>query len=324
MGALLTYALNKDNVLVHVDEVKLGAACQCRCPHCNSPLDAKNGGTRREHHFAHAHGHTCEGAYESAMHLLAKKIICEQGGVMLPDTNDRDKPTGFVKLNNIEVEKWDDTYKMRPDAEGILNDGRRILIEFLVTHKVTHKKYDSIIENNLLCVEFDLNWLELDEIVLKNFLTREKNDRKWIVKREERESSEGFSSGNQRNPRFDKAKDILKKAFDNNELSIQPLLKSRFFLSKFGYDICEVDANFRGFKTDLLLYRSTKNDKGFISINFRGRRRKVGAKLPPGLRVIDVFIRNESDEQIQARFSTANLKEDGMDCEFLGAWKKRS
>ena len=83
-----------------------------------------------------------------------------------------------------------------------------------------------------------------------------------------------------------------------------------------------MDANFRGFKTDLLIYRSSKKDKGYISINFRGRRRKIGAKLPPELRIIDVFIRDESDKQIQTRFSTANLKEEGLDCEFLGAWKK--
>ena len=82
MGALLTYALNKDNRLVHVDEVKTGAACECHCPRCNSPLDAKNGGTIREHHFAHAHGHTCEGAYESTLHLLAKQVVEEQGGCL--------------------------------------------------------------------------------------------------------------------------------------------------------------------------------------------------------------------------------------------------
>lgn len=323
MGALLTYALNKNNILVHVDEVKHGAACECRCPHCNSPLVAKNGGTRREHHFAHAHGHTCESACESALHLLAKQIICEQCGIMLPDTDDRDKPSGFVKLNNIEVEKWDNALQMRPDAEGILSDGRRLLIEFLVSHKVTNRKYETIIANNLLCIEIDLNWRELDENVLRRFLTQDKQDRKWIVKREERMLSEGFGSSNQRNPRFDKARDILEKAFYNKELSVQPLLENRFNLSEFGYDVCEVDASFRGFKTNLLIYRSAKKNKGYISINFRGRRRKIGAKLPPGLRVIDVLLRDESDEQIQSRFSTPNLKEEGLGCEFLGAWKKR-
>ena len=323
MGAMLTYALNKDNLLVHVDEVKLGAACECHCPHCKSPLDAKNGGEIREHHFAHAHGHNCDGAYESALHLLAKKVVCEQGGVMLPDSELKDRPSGFAKLDNIEVEKWDEKFNIRPDLEGRMTDGRRLIIEFLVTHRVANKKHDTIIENNLLCIEIDLNWLELNENVLRKFLTQEKTDRKWIVKKEERETSEGFGSLYTRNPRFDKARNILKNAFDNQELSIQPLLKDRFFLSKYGYDVCEVDADFRGFKTDLLIYRSTKEDKGYISINFRGRRRKIGAKLPPGLRIIDVLIRDESEEQITARFSIPNLKEEGLDCVFLGAWEKR-
>ena len=324
MGALLTYALNKDNRLVHVDEVKTGAACECHCPRCNSPLDAKNGGTIREHHFAHAHGHTCEGAYESTLHLLAKQVVEEQGGIMLPNSDIRDLPTGFVKLSNIEIEKWDNTFNIRPDAEGILNDGRRLLIEFLVSHKVTNKKYDTIIANNLLCIEIDLNWLELEKNVLRKFLTQENKYRKWIVKKEVRESSENFGSGYQRNPRFDKARDILKEAFDNKKLSIQTREGKTCNLHELGYNVCEVDANFRRFKTDLLLFRSNeeKEDrKGYKSINFRGRRRKEGAKRPPGLRIIDILLHEETDNQIQARFTSGTLKAIDLDCVFLGEWK---
>ncbi len=303
MSALLTYALDNKNQLVHVDSVQHGSACQCRCPHCQAPLDAKNGGQIREHHFAHSHGHYCEGAYETALHLMAKQIVLEQGGVMLPESDDKNKPHGFVELKDIKVEQWDDSFKIRPDVEGIMNDGRRIIIECLVTHKVNDKKYNVIIDNNLLCIEIDLNWLELNKDFLQKFLTQETKDRRWIEKREIIHSSGNDGSVSHRNPRFDVAKGILKNTFDSLGLTLHPKVGTYYKLSNWHYDVCEVDANFRGFKTDLLLFRSRSKNKGYISINFRGRRRNSNAKIPRDLRIIDIIINQESEAEICKLFS---------------------
>lgn len=335
MGAFLTHALDSSNLPVHIDAVPTGSACQCHCPHCNAPLDAKNAGSIREHHFAHAHGHQCEGAYESQIHMLAKQVIIEEGGIMLPASSDKNKPSGFVKLSNVEYEKWDNEYLFRPDVEGIMEDGRRLLIECFVTHKVSEKKYRTIIDNNLLCIEINLNWLEVDKEVLRNFLTQESDDRKWIILREQKIAT-GLGSAYSKNPRYDKARDILKAAFDNNKMAIEQLIDHTnysglyyyrniehkpYLLSQYGYDVCEVDTRFRGFKTDLLLYRSGKEDKGYISINFRGRRRNRGGRLPKDLRIIDIIIREESDEILQERFSRGVLSPYENNIEFLGCWK---
>ena len=325
MSALLTYAIDINNQLVHIDSVKLGGACQCRCPHCQAPLDAKNGGQIREHHFAHAHGHYCEGAYETALHLLAKQIILELGGIMLPESDDNNKPHGFMKLRDIKVEKWDDTFKIRPDVEGIINDGRRIIIECLVTHKINDKKYKTIIDNNLLCVEINLNWLELNKESLQKFLTQESNDRKWIEKREKVIKSNDYGSFYRRNPSFDIAKEILKNTFDNLGLTLHPKVGSYYKLSNWHYDICEVDANFRGFKTDLLLFRSNNVNKGYISINFRGRRRNSNAKIPRDLRIIDIIITTEKEEEIRKQFSKgiiSSVMSNKVD--FIGPWNFKS
>lgn len=336
MGALLTYALDSNNQLVHVDSVENGGACQCHCPHCKSPLDAKNGGEIREHHFAHAHGHDCDGAYESALHLLAKQIIQEQGGIMLPDSEDWSKPSGFVQLRNVEVEKMDKQYGIKPDVEGIMPGGRRLLIECLVTHKVDDKKYRTIIENGLLCVEINLRYFELDKEYLREFLTQDTERRQWISLREKKKSSNGFGFPQQRNPRFDKVRDMLKRAFDNGSLCIQrrniynnyDYLYYGYYeditynLRELGYDTCEVDANFRGVKHDLMLFRSQKEDKGYISINFRGRRRNCNFHPPVGVRIIDIIIRNESDEELYSRFSSGVLSRKIIrEMSFLGCWK---
>lgn len=75
--AFLTWALNKEGDMVHVDEVPNGNECGCICPHCKSALCAKNGGDgeRMIHHFAHLSGADCIGAVESALHKMAKEIM---------------------------------------------------------------------------------------------------------------------------------------------------------------------------------------------------------------------------------------------------------
>lgn len=73
----LKYALNTKGELVHIDSVPNGNDCGCICPACKKPLQAKNKGTHRTHHFAHQSGVNCPTAYESSLHLLAKKKIQE-------------------------------------------------------------------------------------------------------------------------------------------------------------------------------------------------------------------------------------------------------
>lgn len=346
MGALLTYALDSNNQLVHVDSVAQGSACQCHCPNCKSPLDAKNGGQIREHHFAHAHGHyDCKGAYESALHLLAKQVIQEQGGIMLPDFEDGSRPSGFVELRDVKVETMDERYGIKPDVEGIMPDGRRLLIECLVTHKVSERKYKTIMENGLLCIEIDFNYLELNKEVLKKFITQDSTNRKWIIRREKRNFSDGFGSIQRKNPLHIKVLGWLKDAFDLGWISIKhpsgrKYIKTYHYLDfysnqiideeitynlrKLGYDVCEVDANFLGFKSDLLLYRSSQErEKGYISINIRGKRRSYNFRYPHGLRIIDVIVRNEGDLYYSSsEISQGILSKSSNILEFLGDWKK--
>ena len=71
----IDYAIDASGKLVHVDDVPTGQKCGCHCPCCNERLEAKNAGEKREHHFAHASGSDCSGAYESMLHLLAKEKV---------------------------------------------------------------------------------------------------------------------------------------------------------------------------------------------------------------------------------------------------------
>ena len=308
MGAFLTYALDGEGNLTHVDTVPKGAKCGCHCPHCNAPLYAKNGGQVREHHFAHAQGRECEGAYESSLHLLAKEILQETGQIMLP--SQYGMPSGRVRLRNIQVEKWDEQYKIRPDVEGLMNNGERLLVEFYFSHKVDGEKRKVIVENHLKCIEIDINYQALEKAEFKDFLINSTDDRKWLVALPPpKEKKESFSVSYGRKPIFDQTRDILKEVFDSGTIVIHPSYKGSFDLRKFGYDTCEVGAKYRGFKADVLLYRSQKEDKGYIAICIRGRRRSEIRK-PKNLRVIDIVINSDLKEEFMKKYFASGVLRD--------------
>lgn len=179
MPSQITYALGVDGKLVHVNSVPNGIECGCICPHCKEPVLAKNGGKVREHHFAHRSDVECKGAYETTLHMLAKEILHEEKKIMLPYSLHRHM-TGLGVLHDVRLEESDPIYGFVPDAEGILEDGRRLLIEFFVTHRIGEKKKKTIRDNHLLCVEIDLNSQPLDKEELTRFLVESPKNRDWV------------------------------------------------------------------------------------------------------------------------------------------------
>lgn len=75
----LPCGINKTREVVYIDDAKNGIECECICPACKSPLVAKNGGQKREHHFAHLNIVECEHGYQSALHLYGKRFIFRNG-----------------------------------------------------------------------------------------------------------------------------------------------------------------------------------------------------------------------------------------------------
>ena len=71
----LPCGINKTREVVYIDNAKNGIECECICPACKSPLVAKNGGQKREHHFAHLNIVECEHGYQSALHYMAKDLF---------------------------------------------------------------------------------------------------------------------------------------------------------------------------------------------------------------------------------------------------------
>lgn len=300
MSALLTYAHYKNKTLVHINKVKNGIACNCSCPHCGKPVEAKNGGDIREHHFAHSSGNTCEYAYETTLHLLAKQVLLETKKIMLPFSDDEYYPSGLVTFSEVEEEKELDGLGIRPDAIGTMQNGETILIEFFVTHKVSGKKRNVILQNNLKCIEIDLNFVRMDMFLMSSFLTKNANHRKWITQAEERHVGNGQSSTSQRNPLHLKTIDFLKNKFENETIKIimsklpigsRTFVRNTYDLKVLGYDVCEYPSYRKSF--DLLLYQSANQNKGYIAISVRSKRRSSNYKPPMNHGVIDIIIPQE-------------------------------
>lgn len=294
MAAFLTYANDSYGKLVHVSKVEKGKKCNCTCPECKSKLVARKG-KYREHHFAHTHGQNCVGAIESALHRLAKQIIIEAGGVMLPESNDTKRPSGFVTLKEIKSEHKDEEYGFIPDVEGIMEDGTRLMIEILVTHKVQDKKHNVIVENNLSCIEIDLTYQNLDEKFIRNLLLKSSENRYWIEKKERPKSSKTSISYYSQHPIRQKIKSYLREGFVNNTFLVYPWKDEHnklrgFDLKAYRYDTIKFDENCRGMRCDILLYRSQCEDRGYLAINIRRRRRSDKKKIPEGIKVIDIVI----------------------------------
>lgn len=71
----IPYALDREGHMAYVDDVPNGKNCRCICPSCRQPLEACNGGTKRQHYFRHQSGIQCEHAYEGMLHKLAEERI---------------------------------------------------------------------------------------------------------------------------------------------------------------------------------------------------------------------------------------------------------
>lgn len=191
MERLLTYGLLADN-LTHVSKVENGLACKCICLNCKHPLIAKNNPTNKKvAHFAHQSGKDCDGAFETALHRLAKDILKKTKRLTLPDYHHDYKPFNDKSIFRESVDMTFDNVilekaivineeKIIPDAIGEINE-KKIFIEFANTHFVDQDKKKKLKTLGVACVEIDLTEQALDEETLTAFLNSTTKSKYWII-----------------------------------------------------------------------------------------------------------------------------------------------
>ena len=157
-----------DGALVTPEDVPRGLACNCICPGCENPVQARQG-TEKVWHFAHAKAEACTGAYEVSVHELAKQLIRERKVLLLPalevvvsvrgdhgeafSEQEAVFDSKLVRLDECSVAPRLD--EITPDVCGIRKD-RRILVEITVFHRLMPEKRQRLIDTGSASFEIDL------------------------------------------------------------------------------------------------------------------------------------------------------------------------
>jgi hypothetical protein len=205
----------KDGILIGINQVERGLACNCFCPCCNHPLVARKGESKI-HHFAHASDKECEGAVQTALHMAAKEILQRNKRIFLPEVigassvkykvpyiyNDFNREAGVIreeqsyrtrwtsiKISNEGYVDFDEVLLEKrfeniiPDIVLIKND-IKLFVEIAVTHFVDEKKLRRIREMGISALEIDISTIgsiSLQE--LENLLVNRLDCKKWIFNR---------------------------------------------------------------------------------------------------------------------------------------------
>lgn len=209
----LQYGL-RDGKIVSIwdlSEEDRGLKCNCTCPNCGMPLQAKLGTGKKERHFAHNNANcNIVIAQQTALHLLAKEIIEEYKTVRFPPIIVPFEQTNLCKSQSIDLRQYNLTHSIMlphkieyksattvnfqsvllekrvstiiPDIIAFIGN-KTCLIEIAVTHFVDENKETKIKELNLPVLEIDISSLNgeiLNKETLKDIICNQIDNKKWI------------------------------------------------------------------------------------------------------------------------------------------------
>lgn len=168
---LATYKPNND--IIHIDTVneEREKRSDCICKECNKQLEAVLDfqDKERKPFFRHSDNSECEGAQETALHLLGKQILLDHTRINLPKL-------GVINYSSPVAEQKVEIIK--PDV-SVISNSKPLYFEIFVSNVVNTKKEAYIKKNNLNCVEINLSQnreSSLEEIYF-NVLEEVKNKR---------------------------------------------------------------------------------------------------------------------------------------------------
>lgn len=177
---LYDYAIDKQGLIVHINEVDSQDKSQYKCIECNGYMTARTGEINKWH-FAHKNIENCSG--EGYLHKLAKRVFFENKAMQIISYKEfifpmlNDSKGNLADVFDIwEYEKTIDKYR----ADILLSSSKhdyKVMVEIKVTHGSTYEKLSSgipIIEINIQNQE-DIEKLKVGKLTT-NTSYRYRND----------------------------------------------------------------------------------------------------------------------------------------------------
>ena len=201
----LKYGLRNNKIICisDIQENEKGLKCNCLCPGCGLPLQAKLGHGKKQRHFSHNNA-ACDTivAQQTALHLLAKEIIEKEKKICFPPIiigideipeNIIEKDNRYalpkklvyceaktIHCDNVVLEKK--ISNIVPDII-IEKSGRKCLVEIAVTHFVDDDKSERIRQLDLPVLEIDLSSIygaEISQEAIRKIIIDNSEFKKWI------------------------------------------------------------------------------------------------------------------------------------------------
>ncbi|MES2567002.1 MAG: hypothetical protein V4565_09060 [Bacteroidota bacterium] len=199
MSTLLQIAYNQNKQLVSIYEVPTGKNCNCICPECGEPLEAKNKDKsettvlekyQKTAHFSHISNKDCKYAPETALHKLAKDILQETKMLAVPSYFQWGVQLFEPKIYTFETALSEERIQKGENiivADVLLQaKDTFLIIEFLKTHQVDRYKKEKIVQIGYSAIEIDLNSIEIinngkiNRADLTELITKSFDNKEWI------------------------------------------------------------------------------------------------------------------------------------------------
>ncbi|MFN9352879.1 MAG: competence protein CoiA family protein [Chitinophagales bacterium] len=160
---------------ISIEKADRGLKCNAVCPECEKDFVAAQG-EKKEWYFRHNEKTNCKGGQESALHKLAKEIICRNLDLQVTQK-------ARIQYSNPVAEINQDEF--RPDITA--KYGEEILyFEVVVSNPVSPKKANKYISYEIKTIVIDLSKYEYQtEIELEKYIIENTNSKKvlfWVKK----------------------------------------------------------------------------------------------------------------------------------------------
>lgn len=153
--------LDKDSMNpVPIEKSNRGKNCNVICADCKQDFIAAKG-EKNEWHYRHSVESDCKGGQESALHKLAKEIICRNSEMIVPKNARINYTNPISEINQDEF---------RPDITAKYGD-ENLYFEVVVKNPVSPKKANHYISNQIKSIILDLGKYEfLSETQLEKYI----------------------------------------------------------------------------------------------------------------------------------------------------------